>query len=296
MMNEQYKKQYVDFLKKHLSVKRPLKVVFDASNGPTGLVVQDLFKDTLIDAIFINTDIDPDFKAHGANPVANGASDQCVQVIKEKGADLGVIFDADGDRAVFIDEKGEILHACFVAALLFSIAQPPYVADDMVYQSLRMLKVVPEETLLPSRIGAYFLKEKMREHKASCGGEYSGHFFFKDFFNVDSGIFTAVQVLNAFSRMNQSLSLWRASFGEHVIKAKEIKTAGKDMPAIYAKLEQDIGKEVERVEKRDGLTFIFKNFWINTRSSNTEPIMRIIGGGKEQEMATLFDRIVEYLK
>jgi phosphomannomutase len=274
-----YKKAYINFLQKYIHIKRPLKVVFDVSNGPAGMLIKDLWHKTGVEAILINDKLDPDFKAHGPNPLLPGASKSCAQTIKKYKADLGVMFDADGDRAFFLDEKGEMLPACFVAILLCNESKPPYVADELVYQSLRLLKAVSNQKLVSSRIGAYFIKEKMREQKATFGAEYSGHYYFKDFFNADSGLFVSIQFVNMFSGMEQSLSEWKASFGEHSIITTEIETAGKDMKLLYRKLENVYTPQALRVDKRDGLTFVFDSYWINTRSSNTEPIMRIISGG-----------------
>jgi len=274
-----YKQLYIDFLKEKINVDKPLKVVFDVSNGPVGMITKDLFVGTNVNVILINDSIDPDFKAHGPNPLLDGATDDCKKTILENNADLGIMFDADGDRAFFLDNNGEMMHACFVTGLLFKEFDGPYVMDELVYQSVRMLNIIPDKDILPSRIGAYFIKEKIRSNDASFGAEYSGHYFFKDFFNSDSGIFTAIILLNTLSKMGVRLSDWISKFGGHQIITKEIKTEGKDMKVIYEGLENKYTNIAKLVEKRDGLTFVFEDFWVNVRSSNTEPIMRIIGGG-----------------
>ncbi len=276
-----YKKAYIDFLKTYIHTTRPLRVVFDASNGPAGMLVKDLFKDTSVEAIVIHDDIDPDFRAHGPNPLLPGASDSCARAIIEHKADMGVMFDADADRAMFLDNKGVMLPACFIAPLLFKGSKPPYVVDELVYQSVSMLHTVPEKDLIPSRIGASFLKEAMRKEGATCGAEYSGHYYFKDFFNLDSGIFAAIMVINAYDGFKNDSG--------HTIVTKEIRTAGKNMAEIYANLEKKYTPLAVRVDKRDGLTFVFDTYWINTRSSNTEPIMRIIAGGD----GAMNDRVLE---
>jgi len=280
-----YKNIYIEFLKKWIKVEKPLTVVFDVSNGPVGMIIPDLFKDTNVNAILINNEIDPDFKSHGPNPLLDGASDHCKKTILENNADLGVMFDADGDRAFFLDDTGEMIPACFVAGLLHREFTPPYIMDELVYQSVRLLDIIPENDLLPSRIGAFFIKESLRNHNADFGAEYSGHYYFKDFFNSDSGMFTAIVFLNSFSKINTKLSEWKQSFGEHEVITKEIKIKeGVNMQTIYDKLENVYGTVATRVEKRDGVTFVFPEYWVNVRSSNTEPIMRIIAGGKNNLM------------
>lgn len=275
-----YIQEYIQFLKPYIKVDKPLKVVFDVSNGPAGMIVKDLFANTSIEAIVINDEIDPDFKAHGPNPLLDGASDQCKKAILENNADLGVMFDADADRAFFLDDKGEMIPACFVVGLLKNEFNPPYILDELVYQSVRLLKLAPEANMVPSRIGAYFIKESLRGQNADFGAEYSGHYYFKEFFNADSGVFAAITFLNSVSKMTQSLSEWQKEFGEHIVTTKEMRTDGKDMSLIYAEAEKMLGGRAKGIDRRDGLTFIFDEFWVNVRSSNTEPILRIVAGGR----------------
>ncbi|MES2059439.1 MAG: hypothetical protein V4438_00225 [Patescibacteria group bacterium] len=282
-MNEEYKKEYASFLRKFLNLERPLKVVFDATNGPAGMVVREIFAnpdiETSVEMIIINDDIDPDFKAHAPNPLLPGASDGCRKAIIEKGADIGIMSDADGDRAFFLDEKGEMIPACFITKLLGDKLSPPFIADELVYESLRFLNIYEEKDLIPSRIGGYFIKKAMRETGASFGSEYSGHYYFKEFFGLDSGLLSTVFVLNAVSKIRMPLSKWQESFGPHDIQTIEIGVAGKDVQSIYRNLEEKYGKEARKIEHRDGITFVFEDFWVNIRTSNTEPIMRIVAGG-----------------
>lgn len=283
-----YKQEYVNFLSKHLKINRPLKVVFDASNGPTGSIVRDLFASTNVEAIVINDTIDPDFKSHGPNPLLPHASDECKRVILEHKADLGVMFDADGDRAFFLDDKGEMIPACFVSGLMFKVFPPPYVLDELVYQSAKLLKLTSDQNMIPSRIGAYFIKQELRERGLSFGAEYSGHYYFKDFFNADSGIFATVLFLNAFSAQEQSLSGWCAAFGSHVIDTQEFHVDSLDeVPHMYKEIETKYEKQAKEVVKRDGITLVFDDVWVNIRSSNTEPIVRIICGGSKMEVSRL---------
>jgi phosphomannomutase len=277
-----YKQEYINFLRKWIKVERPLTVVFDVSNGPAGMIVKNLFDNTKINSILINDEIDPDFKSHGPNPLMPGATDQCRKAILENKADLGVMFDADADRAFFLDARGEMVPACFVVGILAQKFNPPYVADELVFQSLRMLKIVQEEDMLPTRIGAYFIKEKLRDNNASFGAEFSGHYYFKDFFNSDSGIFTAILFINSLSAMDISLADYILQFGEYISETIEIKIKSEqNMESIYNNVESMFKDRVEFVDKRDGVTLVFKDFWINVRSSNTEPIMRIISCGKK---------------
>jgi phosphomannomutase len=274
-----YKSLYVEFQKKFLDAKKPLTVVFDASNGPAGSIVKEIFRDTNINAIVINDEVDPDFKAHGPNPLLPGATDNCKNEILKNSASLGIIFDADGDRAIFLDDRGEMIPACFIAGLIAQEMKAPYVVDEMVYQSIVLLKIIPKSQVLQNRIGAYFMKERMREAKASFGAEYSGHYYFEDFFGLDTGILAGTKVINALSKLLISISEWQKQFGEHKITAIEMKIEVNSMQSIYESLENEFKSGAMLVDKIDGVTFVYENAWINVRASNTEPILRVVSGG-----------------
>ncbi|MFA6050135.1 MAG: hypothetical protein WC761_02970 [Candidatus Paceibacterota bacterium] len=278
-MPKDYKAEYVSFLKGFLKIERPLKVVFDSGCGPAGAIVRDVFTGSSIDMTIINETIDPDFKTRAPNPLLPEAADSCANAIKEHNADFGIMFDADADRAIFVNPKGELVPAYLIAVLLSKEMKPPYVVDELVYESLRFLGVIPEDGLVPSRIGAYFIKKLMKEGGYSFGAEYSGHYYYKYFFGLDSGIFTAITVINALSRQTKSFLELQEEIGDHEISTTEISTAGKDMNILYAALEEKYGKEAKRIEKRDGVTFVFDECWTNIRSSNTEPILRVVAGG-----------------
>lgn len=291
-----HRKKYSNFLKNFINITSPITVVLDASNGPSGLIVKDLFKDININAIVMNDNIDPDFSAHGPNPLVQGACADCASMIIKEKACGGVVFDADGDRAIFLDEKGFMLPAHIVAMILFSGSKPPYVVDELVYQSLRMCNLIPVEYLLPTRVGSYFLKEEIVLHKASVGAEYSGHYYFSDFFNADSGILAAIKVLNYLSKSNKPLSKIVEGMGENLIFSAEVASCEIEQSLkFYKDLEDRFKPQTKAVEKRDGVTFLYENFWLNVRLSNTEPLVRITGGGSLDEVEK-FNNVVDYVR
>src|ERR1035437_2042305 len=104
-----YVSKYCDFLKEHAKIRRPLHVVCDVSNGATGLVLKMLTDISNLKLTLINDEPNPDFPAHGPNPLAPGATDMLAKKVLEVNADFGVAFDADGDRAFFVDKQGKPL-------------------------------------------------------------------------------------------------------------------------------------------------------------------------------------------
>ncbi len=278
-----YLQSYSSFLKKFLKVQRPLKVVCDASNGIAGMVVRAVFGNhPKIKLILINGKPNGNFPAHGPNPLADSALNQCVEKVKKEKADLGAVFDADGDRVFFIDETGRPLPSFLTSILLFESSKPPFVADELVFQSLRLMKAFPPKELKPSKVGSYYVKTEMKKHKAGVAGEYSGHFYFKDFFGADSGMMALIKVLNLLSKSDNTLLAQIKNLPEFFIEMKNQKFQG-NFSDLQNQLEKRFSKSAVKIEKRDGLSVIFKDSFLNIRASNTEPLIRLTAGAKTKK-------------
>jgi phosphomannomutase len=207
--------------------------------------------------------------------------------VVELEADLGVAFDADGDRAFFVDDKGVMLPAYLVAALLYSQSPAPYVADELVYQALSHINLISPEKLHPSRVGSYFVKEEMRRVGATVGAEFSGHYYFKDFFGADSGIFTMIKILELVSGLEQKLSEYCQTLPAHLLANDDVRIEGKTWSELEKQLEEKYQGSTVTVSRRDGLTLDFGKSWISIRSSNTEPLLRLVAGGDSANSPTL---------
>ncbi len=282
-MNPEYVKLYTDFLKQHLKLKKPLTIVADSSNGSAGMIINSLTNIPNLNIISINDIPNGDFPAHGPNPLLAGATDQAAKKVIESKADFGVIFDADADRAFFVDDKGTTLPSFLISILLFKAQKPPYIADETVFKSLEHMNLFKAEELIPSRVGSLFIKEKLKEKHASVGAEFSGHYYYKDFFGVDSGIFTMVTVLNILSGIDMKLSAYIASLPKQILQSVDIKLVNTTWKDVEPKVTAFAEKSGIKVETREGITLDAGNVWVNIRASNTEPLLRIIGGGNTAE-------------
>lgn len=285
-MNPEYLKIYTDFLAEHISLKKPLKIVFDCSSGTEGAVVKSLQARNIpnLELIIINDTPDSDFKSHGPNPLLPGASDQASAKVLETKADFGVIVDADADRAFFVDNTGTMLSSFMIAVLLFKHFKAPYVADEWVYKSLEHMKLFSQEELFPSKVGTRFVKEVLKEKDATVAAEFSGHYYFKDFFGSDSGIFTMLKVASLVSELQESLSDFTTSLPPQYIQNEDIslkesnKTWADIEPHVYV-LAESLGA---KIETREGITLDTGDTWANMRTSNTEPIVRMVAGGTDK--------------
>ena len=162
-------KKYITFLKRFIKVKRSLRIIIDCSNGVAGLVLKELLKgNKKITSIFINEKPDGNFPAHSPNPLVSGSLDQIKKEVLKQKADLGVIFDGDGDRVFFIDNLGREIDPDIIGSILMKNYKPPFVVSTI--SSWRVKKV---RGAVVARVGHLFMKEMMRKKKASLGMERS---------------------------------------------------------------------------------------------------------------------------
>lgn len=287
-----YFKIYADFLKKFLAAKRPLFVVFDAFNGAGGVVAKEVFADyPLVQLATINDLPDGNFPANGPNPLLAGAMKElCQKVIKQK-ADLGVAFDADGDRALFVDNLGRLVPAYVIAYLIFQNRRPPFVVDEPLFKIFQHLKIIDLKNIIPTRVGYAFIRAAMRQANSSSTAEYSGHYCFEETFQADSAMLAFIQVLNSLSAQKQTLAEFYDSLPAFVVDMENFKYREEtDWLAIRKKFIGYFGGKAKEIAERDGLTFDFGESWLNVRLSNNEPLLRFTAGAKT---AT---RVAELLK
>ncbi len=275
-------KIYADFLKKFLRTKRPLFAVLDAFNGAGGIAAKEVFADyPLVQLTIINDLPDGNFPAHGPNPLLSGAMEElCRKVAKQK-ADLGVAFDADGDRALFVDNLGRLVPAYVIAYLIFQNRRPPFVVDEPLFKIFQHLKIIDLKNIIPSRVGYAFIRAAMRQADSSSTAEYSGHYCFEETFQADSALFAFIQVLNNLSVQKQTLAEFYDHLPTSVVDMENFKfKEAADWLAIRKKFISHFGGKAKEIAERDGLTFDFGESWLNVRLSNNEPLLRFTAGAK----------------
>ncbi len=267
---------YATYLAKLYEPRRPLKIVVDGGNGIIGTLFQHLLpKLTNITIIPMNFDPDGRFPVHEANPLkAENLNDLCARVKAEK-ADFGAGFDGDGDRCALVDENGKIVTCDLTTALLakYYLAREP---KATIAYDLRSSKVVPEfieslgGTAVETRVGHSFIKATMKEHKAAFAGELSGHYYFRDFYGADSGLYAFLLLANIISEA-PSLSSLIAPL-EKYYHTGEINFKVASPLVVMDRLRKLPNATVAEL---DGVTVRFIDWWCNLRASNTEPVVRL---------------------
>lgn len=289
--------EYRTHVLQFLQLKRPLRVVVDASNGMAGKMVPAVFGNIpnlqIIPLLF---EITGSF-THDPNPLVEANLD----MLKEKMAlvrpDLGVCFDGDADRCFFLDETGTTVTCDLITALLARdfLAQPHNKGSAIVYD-LRSSHVVPDEITAAGgvpkreRVGHAFMKKTLAESKAVFGGELSGHFYFRGNFYADSGAIAFARLLSVLSAQDKPLSELMSPLKRYA-HSGEINFHVEDKDAKIREIAE--AYKTGKVDYLDGITVELDNWWFNVRKSNTEPLLRL---NLEARTPALMDEKFQELK
>ncbi len=257
---------------------RPLKVVVDAGNGMGGYTVPAVFEGLPLESTSMYFELDGSFPNHEANPIdpANTADLQA-RVLAE-GADLGLAFDGDADRCFVIDERGEIVSPSVLTALIAHRELGKHPGATIIH-NLITSKAVPEVvtenggTPVRTRVGHSFIKAEMARTGAVFGGEHSGHFYFSEFWNADSGMLAALHALAALGGQDGTLSQLLTSYDRYAASGEVNSTVDDQQARVAAIKAQYADLELDEL---DGLTVTSPDgWWFNVRASNTEPLLRL---------------------
>ncbi|MEK7452958.1 MAG: phosphomannomutase/phosphoglucomutase [Patescibacteria group bacterium] len=265
---------YIEFLS-HDIPDLNIKIAMDFSCGASSIIVEKLAKK-------LNLKITPlcsvgEKESHEGNPLKDENVSDLIKKLKEEKYDLGIAFDTDADRVFFFTSEGEKIDSSVIASLLSN----EYLLNNKKSKfigSVNISKVFKETVLenngqyIENRVGHVFMKQAMRENDAIFGAELSGHFYFREFFYADSGIFTMIKILNIIKKSGKNISElikpYKKYFrsGEINFKVTDKEKSLKDIEKIFSD-----GK----ISYEDGVTIRFSNFWLNIRGSNTEPLLRV---------------------
>ncbi len=285
------KPQYIEFQKAYLSDLSKLKVGIDCSNGMAGLLIRDIVGDS---PSYIYDDIDGTFPNHEPNPLIEANVEDLKSLVKTEQCDIGVIFDGDADRVMFVDEKGSFISPDLIIGLLAHYFLEEKGLKGNVLQDIRTSKAVAEyvekfgSKMHMWRVGRAFAALKLREIDGIFGGELAGHYYFKDFYYSDSGILAALIVLDIVSKKKkEGITLSQligqiakyANSGEINFKLDKKKEA---MDAVRDYFTEN--EEATASYDFDGYRVEFADWWFNIRPSNTEPYLRLLAEAKSEDM------------
>ncbi|MFF1833913.1 phosphomannomutase/phosphoglucomutase [Streptomyces sp. NPDC058231] len=282
---------------------RPLKIVVDAGNGMGGHTVPTVFAGLPVDLVPMYFELDGTFPNHEANPLdPKNLVDLQARVLAE-GADLGLAFDGDADRCFVVDERGAGVSPSAITALVAARELARNGGKGTVIHNLITSWTVPEVvrenggTPVRTRVGHSFIKAEMAEHGAIFGGEHSAHYYFRDFWNADTGMLAALHVLAALGGQPGPLSELVAQYDRYA-GSGEINSTVEDQTARTAAVRASFeGRDRITFDELDGLTVTAPDWWFNLRASNTEPLLRLnVEARDERTMTAVRDEVLALIR
>lgn len=265
---------------------KPLKVVVDAGNGMAGMMLPRVFEHLPCELVPLYFDLDGSFPNHPASPIEPENMVDTQKKVRETGANVGAAFDGDADRMFPVDEHGNLVDGAMVTAMVTNNLLRKFPGSTILY-NLIVSKSVPELIAelggqgYRTRVGHSFIKEDMRNRNAIFGGEHSGHFYFRDNWFADSGLIALLIMLELISTENKPLSEIIQPL-DHWVRSGEINSKVSDVQSKLQALEEHFGTKT--MDKLDGLTIDFGDWWFNVRPSNTEPLLRLNIEARTQEL------------
>ncbi len=265
-----------------------LKVAVDAGNGMGGVILPKIFERLDVEVERLFWEPDGTFPNHEANPLKVETLVDLQAKIAEAKADVGIALDGDSDRIGLVDEKGTVIRADQIIAMLAHALLPGHAGETVTY-NVSCGNIAPEEIRasggvpLMTPTGHALIKPILREHDALFGGELSGHFYFREFFSAENTDYVLLLVLQLLSREKRPLSELVAPFRRYA-HSGELNFKVTDAKAKVAAIRERFAPDAAKVTEIDGLRLDFSDGWCSVRTSNTEPLLRLNVEGATREV------------
>ena len=297
-VRDEYVQAHIELVPRAL-IGKPT-VVIDAGNGMAGHTLPALLDEYRLKAERLFFELDGTFPNHEANPVKIETLAALIAEVRKQNADLGVSFDGDADRVGFCDETGTPVRGDIMTALLAGEVLKEHPGAPVLYD-VRSSWAVKEAieaaggTAVMCRVGHAFIKSKLRELDACFGGELSAHYYFQDFYGVESSDLAMLYVLRAMNKGKRKLSELVAPLLRYH-HSGEINFTVKDKDALMKRVEKKFSNGAVSVSKIDGIRIEYGSWWFNVRASNTEPLVRLnLEAKTKEEMEKRIEELSEFI-
>jgi phosphomannomutase len=279
-----------------------LKVVIDAANGMAGVMLPPVLEHLpQVETVRHYFEPDGTFPNHEPNPLLPENRGFVIERTTAEAADFGVAFDGDADRCFFVDDGGEFVAGDFVTALLAESILAKEPGGKIIYD-VRASWAVPHTieraggVPLINRVGHAYIKHRMREEGAVFGGEVSGHYYFRDFYQADSGVIPFLLMLELVSRKGEKLSEILRPFTKRYFITGELNTPVPDVDLKLRELEQRFASD-GKVSHLDGISVEAEDWHFNVRPSNTEALLRLnLEARSKERMEEKRDQVLEVIR
>lgn len=275
------------------------RVAVDAGNGMAGAIIPELEKHVPLEVTEMYFELDGTFPNHPASPIEVENLADIISRIKQDQLDFGIAFDGDGDRAFLVDDRGRQVSGTVMTAMLSEYMLGKYPGATILHNVI-CGRIVPETIKAHggnpqiTKVGHSYIKADMNKYKAAFAGEHSGHYYFKDNFNADSGLIAALVAIEVLSQSGKKLSDLVDQYSKY-FESGEINSTVNDQ---QAKLDALAGAYADGEQSRlDGLTVNYPDWWFNVRPSNTEPLLRLnVEAATREQMEQRRDELLNLIR
>jgi len=277
-----------------VNLKNSISFIIDAGNGALGSVIEKLKKSYSLNFDELYMDVDGNFPNHPADPSDPANLQELKELVISRNKEFGVAFDGDADRAVFLDNKGNLISGSLMTALVSDWLNEKKDNLKIVHNvnvSPSVVKYLKEKgiTTIRSKVGHSYIKQIMKEEDADFGGEHSAHFYLKENYYADSGIVALLIFLQILSEKDVKVSELIQSYN-FPPSSGEINFEVKSVDESLRKIENSFENSFDKL---DGISYFSDNYWFNVRGSNTESKLRLNAEAKDSE---ILDKIISKIK
>ena len=262
---------------------RKLKAVLDYGGGTVSLVASSMIKNMGVEITTIHSELDPYFRGRPSEPREEYLQ-KLKEMVVEEGADIGIAWDGDGDRVVFIDENGKFIQG----DRSFAILSKAYLSEHpgniiTTVATSRVLEDVARtigRRVIYTKVGAPYISEKLLEEGEGIAGEEVGGVIWKDISLGKDGIYTALKLIELLE--DRSLSELNRELPEYYNIKDRVECPNESKNRIIEEIKQELGSNAITI---DGIRINFENSWVIIRPSGTEPYIRVFAEAKTKEEA-----------
>ena len=286
---------WVDHCLQFITELKPFNIAIDAGNGMAGAILPSILPKLPITSKEMYFELDGTFPNHEANPQKYENLQDLIDVVAADKLDFGIAFDGDGDRAVFVDDLGRPVLGTDLISIEAKLYLEKYPGSKIVHDvrtSQATQEIIREAGGEPIRTkaGRVNIGSLMRQVGAAFGGETTGHLFFKENYEADSGLITALVAMEALSRSGKKLSELVDEYRRYAMMPEMNLEVTEDKSTVFNRLIAAFPDQ--KSDELDGLTIWLENGWFNLRASNTEPVMRLNAEAHSQaELAELTTKL-----
>lgn len=297
---------YIEYVLDNIELRRPLRVGLDAGNGTAGITAVPIIDNLGCEVHELYTDMDGTFPNHEADPTVAANMADLVQLVKEKGLDVGLGFDGDGDRLGVVDADGSLVYGDQLM-ILFSreiLGRKPgatFVSEVKCSQTMYDDIEKHGGRAIMWKTGHSMIKKKMKEEQAELAGEMSGHLFFADrYMGFDDATYAACRLLEILAAERKTIAELLADVPK-TYNTPEIRVDCADAIKFdVVSRVTEYFRQREKVIDIDGVRVLFDGGWGLVRASNTQPalVLRFEALSQERlaEIRSQVETVLEKIK